>query len=332
MFSSKDVASVAILLLAFFMISKLSSFVARQVSELYKTDISRIGLLNDLSITSCSVIVREVLINLFICVFPLMFAVCIVSVVATGVQTRFNFSMEKLKPKFSKFNPIEGFKRILSLRSLVQLVKSLLKIVVITVVIVGSIRSVLAVTPDMLFTDMAESTRYLVSSMMNMVYKICLLFLAVAVLDFAYEKYDYEQRLKMTKQEVKDEYKQVEGDPQVKSKMRERARRLSMNRMIQAIPTADVIVRNPTHYAIAIKYDIDKDFAPTVVAKGKDKVAERIILEAEKYNILTTENRPLARTLYETVEINDYIPQELYQAVAEVMAWVYKVRKKEIVS
>jgi flagellar biosynthetic protein FlhB len=150
----------------------------------------------------------------------------------------------------------------------------------------------------------------------------------LAVLDFAYQKYDYEKKLMMTKQEIKDEYKQTEGDPFIKGRIREKQRRMSMNRMIQQIPFADVVVRNPTHFAVALKYDINKDAAPIVLAKGRDQVAKRIIDAAMKNNILITENRPLARSLYEQVELNDYIPAELYQTVAELMAWVYSNKDK----
>ena len=138
------------------------------------------------------------------------------------------------------------------------------------------------VAPDMLNTSLDSNLSFMLDRIMSIVYKICLIFVAVAVLDFAYQKYDYEQKLRMTKQEVKDEYKQTEGDPFIKGKIRERQRKMSLNRMIQQVPNADVIVRNPTHYAVALKYDIDKDQAPIVLAKGQDFMAKRILEVAEK--------------------------------------------------
>lgn len=329
-FLSKDASSIAILLISFVILSKMAGFVGIQAGNFMHTQFSRIASMNTLTLGTLAQIWRELLILMMICVLPLAGCVCIAAVTATGIQTRFNFSMEKLKPKFSKFNPLEGLKRIVSIRSGVQLIKSILKVVVVSVTIYSCLKTVLVVAPDMLASDIAESTDYMMGRMMNMVYKVTIMFLALAVLDFGYERYDYNSRMKMTKQEVKDEYKQTEGDPQIKGQRRERMRKMSMNRMIQAIPTADVIVRNPTHYAVAIRYDIEKDFAPTVVAKGKDKVAERLLAEADKFSILQKEDRPLARTLYETVEIGDFIPQDLYRQVAEVMAWVYKVKEKEI--
>ncbi len=329
-FLSKDASSIAILLVSFIILSKMAGFVAIQAGEFYETQIARIATHTTLTLATCAEVFRELILLLMICTLPLAGCVCLAAVAATGMQTRFNFSMEKLKPKFSKFNPLEGVKRIISIRSGVQLIKSILKVVVVAITIYSCLKGVLIIAPDMLAAGIQESTDYMVGRMMNMVYKVCIMFLALAVLDFGYEKFDYEKRMKMTKQEVKDEYKQTEGDPQIKGQRRERMRKMSMNRMIQAIPTADVIVRNPTHYAVAIRYDINKDFAPTVIAKGKDKVAERLLAEAEKYDILQREDRPLARTLYETVEIGEFIPQDLYRQVAEVMAWVYKVKEKEI--
>ena len=150
----------------------------------------------------------------------------------------------------------------------------------------------------------------------------------IALIDVPAQWYQRNRRLMMTKQEIKDEYKQTEGDPFIKGKIKEKQRKLSMNRMIQQVPQADVIVRNPTHFAVALKYDPAVDPAPRVLAKGQDLVAKRILQVAEEHHLLITENKPLARALYESVEVNDYVPAELYQMVAEVMAWVYGIKKK----
>ena len=195
-------------------------------------------------------------------------------------------------------------------------------------IIYTSTQDLLSITPDMMNASLDSNIAFMMDRVMAIVYKICVIFVAVAILDFSYQKYDYEQKLKMTKQEIKDEWKQTEGDPQIKGKIRERQRRISMNRMIQQVPQADVIVRNPTHFAVALRYDIKKDQAPIVVAKGQDFMAKRIIDVGMKNKILITENKPLARSLYETVEVNSYIPAELYQAVAELMAWVYSNKEK----
>ncbi len=327
-FQSKDATSVATVLIGFILLSKLCGFDGKRIADFYKLQIGRIATMDYVSVTDFGVILKELIVDLLICVCPLMFAVALVAIVANGAQTKFNFAMERLKPKLSKFNPIEGFKRIVSIRSAVQLVKSIIKVVVVGVVIYSAVKDVLLVAPDMLNTDKSESIAYMLSAMMRMVYKICIMFLAVAILDYIYERFDYERRMRMTKQEVKEEYKQTEGDPQVKGKQREIARKMSMNRMIQQIPTADVIVRNPTHFAVALKYDEDTMTAPIVVAKGADRVAERIIKEAEKYNIPMYENRPLAHTLYfeKGLDPGMPIPPELYKPVVDVFVWLMQYK------
>ncbi|HYE69869.1 MAG TPA: flagellar biosynthesis protein FlhB [Anaerovoracaceae bacterium] len=327
-FQSKDVISVAVLIVGFILISKLGGFIMIQIKELYISDLEKMSGLYELSIPTCMQIMREAMIVFFASTIPILVALAITGIVMTGAQTGFLVSGELLKFKYNRISFIEGMKRMMSVRSLVQLVKSLIKVAVILWVVYTSVQDLMIVTPDMLNTSLDGNISFMLDRIMSIVYKICLIFVAVAVLDFAYQKYDYELKLRMTKQEVKDEYKQTEGDPFIKGKIREKQRKMSMNRMIQQVPNADVIVRNPTHFAIALKYDINNDQAPIVLAKGQDFMAKRIIDVAMKNKILITENKPLARSLYEMVEVNDYIPGELYQAVAELMAWVYSNKEK----
>jgi flagellar biosynthetic protein FlhB len=327
-FQSRDVISVGVLIIGFVMISKLGGFIILQIKEYYLSDLDKISGLYDLSIATCLQILREAVMVFFVTTIPLILVLAVTGVVMTGVQTGFLVSGEAIRFKYSRISFIEGMKRLMSLKSIVQLVKSLIKVAVIMWVIYTSVKDLMVVTPDMLNTSFDNNLAFMMDRIMSIVYKICLIFVAVAILDFAYQKFDYEQKLKMTKQEVKDEYKQTEGDPFIKGKIREKQRKMSLNRMIQQVPHADVIVRNPTHFAVALKYDINKDQAPIVLAKGQDYMAKRIIDVAEKHKVLIMENRPLARSLYETVEVNSYIPAELYQAVAEVMAWVYSTREK----
>ena len=327
-FQSRDVVSVVILIVGFVLINKLGGFIIIQVKELYLKELQKIDGLYDLTIASCLQILRESTMVFFISTLPILIVLAVAGIVMTGAQTGFLVSSESLRFKYSRISMLEGLKRMMSIRSVVQLVKSLLKVVVIMWIIYANIKDLLAVTPDMLYTSLDNNISFMMARIMSIVYKICLIFVAVAVLDFAYQKYDYEQKLKMTKQEIKDEYKQTEGDPFIKGKIREKQRKMSMNRMIQQVPHADVIVRNPTHFAVALKYDINKDQAPMVLAKGQDYMAKRIINVAMKNKVLITENKPLARSLYEMVEVNSYIPAELYQAVAELMAWVYSNKEK----
>ena len=328
-FQSKDVISIAVVIIGFLLISNLGGFVAGQVERVYRNQMIRMEGLHEITIATGMQILREMVLTFFVAAVPIMVALALTGILMTGVQTRFLVSGDLLKFKFSRISIIQGMKRLMSLRSLVQLVKSVLKVVVIIWMIYASVQELLVITPDILNTGIDGNIAFMLEKTMSMVYKICLFFIVVAVLDFSYQKYDYEKKLRMTKQEVKDEYKQTEGDPFIKGKIREKQRKMSMNRMIQQVPLADVVVRNPTHFAVALKYDTEKDFAPMVVAKGQDHVARRIVEAAEKNKILITENKPLAKGLYQSVEINDYIPAEFYQAVAEILAWVYGNREKD---
>lgn len=328
-FQSKDVISIVVLIVGFVLVSKLGGFIITQIEQLYIKQMVRMGGLYEISIASAMQIFRDMVQTFFIATVPIMVALALTGVLMTGVQTRFLVSGELLKFKFSRISPMQGLKRMFSLRSLVQLAKSVIKVLVIMWIIYTSVKDLLLITPDILSTSMDRNIEFMLDRTMSMVYKICLFFVTVAVLDFAYQKYDYEKKLRMTKQEVKDEYKQTEGDPLIKGRIREKQRKMSLNRMIQQVPNADVVVRNPTHYAVALKYDIEKDFAPVVLAKGQDHTAKRIIEVAEKNSVPVMENKPLAQGLYRSVEINDYIPAEFYQAVAEILAWVYNSKEKD---
>ena len=327
-FQSKEVTSIVTLIIGFIFISKLGHFIMIQVKENYISQLSKMGTMYELTITGSLQLFREAAIAFFISTLPILIALAIAGILMSGVQTGFIISAESIKFKFHKINMLEGLKRIMSLRSIVELVKSILKVSIIMWIIYTSTQDLLSITPDMLHATLEDNITFMMERVMAIVYKICIIFVAIAVLDVAYQKYDYEHKLMMTKQEIKDEWKQTEGDPQIKGKIRERQRRISMNRMIQQVPQADVIVRNPTHFAVALRYDINKDQAPIVVAQGQDYMAKRIIDAGMKHNILITENKPLARSLFESVEVNSYIPAQLYQAVAELMAWVYSNKEK----
>lgn len=179
---------------------------------------------------------------------------------------------------------------------------------------------------DMTFMGVLSKTGDII---MDIVLKVGLIFVAIAVADYVYQWWQYEKNLRMSKQEIKDEYKQTEGDPQIKAHIKSMQQQRARQRMMQAVPEADVVIRNPTHYAVAIKYNPEKNRAPMVVAKGMDSLALRIIEVAEESGVYITENRPLARALYESVELDAEIPDKFYKPIAEVLAFVYSLKKKE---
>lgn len=261
---------------------------------------------------------------------PMLLIGAAVNLLGSGVQTRFVVSFKGIRPKFSKLNPITGIKRLISLRSLVELAKGLVKVAIIGYVLVDDIAGMMEKLPDLLDIGVTTGVLYLATAIYDMALKIAVLYIFLAALDFLYQRYEHEKKLKMSKQEVKEEYKNIEGDPQIKSKIRQKQQEMAQKRMMAAVPEADVVIRNPTHYAVALKYDPGKNGAPLVVAKGQDRVALRIIAIAEENKVAITENRPLAQALYKAAELDRQIPVEFYRAVAEVLAAIYELKNKQV--
>ena len=261
-------------------------------------------------------------------ILPICLIIMTFGIIGNLIQTGFFFSGESLKPKFSKLNPINGFKNMFSLKSLVNLVKSIVVISVMVAIgysfmnknFAGIIKSGDIYTPYLFDT--------IVDLIKNILGTIAMVVVVIAILDYAYQKYSHNKELKMTKQEVKEEYKQMEGDPHIKGKIKQKQRQMATQRMMQAVPSATVIVTNPTHISIAIRYEQGVDKTPVVVAKGADQVAFKIREIAKSHDVPIIENVPLARLIYREVEIDQEIPEEMYKAVAEVLVAVYKIKNK----
>ena len=256
---------------------------------------------------------------------PLMLAVVFLAIAATFGQTGMLVAFALIKPKIEHVNPIEGVKRLFSLRSLVEVAKNLLKIILLLWIVYGCLRDMMDISPRYMYADLGMSSARLMGEIFSMLLRVSLTFLVLAALDFLYQWWDYERQMRMTKQEVKDEYKQLEGDPKVKGRIRELQRRMSQSRMMQKVPQADVIIRNPTHVAVALRYRYREDEAPIVLAMGQDALAARILAVAEQYDITVVENPPLARALYAEAALNQPIPSDLFEAVAEVMVYLYRL-------
>ena len=260
---------------------------------------------------------------------PVVGTAILCAVAATFAQTQFLVSGESIKPKFSRLSPLQGIKRLFSLKSIIETLKNLIKIVILMVIIFLSIRDMFLESSRYLYTDLTVAVAHLVEMAGGMVLRICIAFVAVAAMDFFYQWWDYERQMKMSKQEVKEEYKQMEGDPQVKGKIKEIQRRRAQQRMMQQVPGADVVIRNPTHFAVALRYKPDQDDAPIVLAKGQDHIAQRIVQIAEEHKIAVVENVPLARALYAQAELDQFIPPELYDPVAKVLVYIFKLNEKK---
>ncbi len=256
---------------------------------------------------------------------PMLLTTMALSIGATLFQTRLMVSGELLRPKFSRISPLQGFKRLFSLRSVVEAVKGLLKISILLYLIYSSLFALIGVTANYLDTELTQICGHMFSQIYAMMQKVAIAFLALAAIDYLYQWWDYERQLKMSKQEIKEEYKQMEGDPQVKSRIKEVQRKMSQARMMRQVPDADVVVRNPSHFAVALRYKAGEDQAPVVLAKGQDELALRIVKTAEENNVAVVENVPLARALYAQAELDREIPPELYAAVAELLVYLYRL-------
>ena len=258
---------------------------------------------------------------------PIMLGIMIFGLAINFYQVGFMITTEPIGFKLDKLNPINGFGRIFSKRSLIELFKSIFKIIVIGFFLYLFLKDEIPYMPYFIYYDLAHSLTEVADKVFAMAFQVIAVIFVLAVADYAYQQWQMTQDLMMTKQEVKDEYKQMEGDPKIKGKIKQKQREMAMQRMMQEVPKADVIVTNPTHLAVALMYQAGM-VAPQVIAKGQDLVAERIKNIARENRITIVENKPLARALYETVEIGGSVPQELYKAVAELLAYVYRLKKK----
>lgn len=326
---SKDVTSV-ISLLVIFSVMKLifpyiygatERFIAFIMGEMVTMDHYSEGIVTDVT--------GEVVKLLVVAIVPLLLISASIAIISTGAQTRFMFSSEALKPTLNKFNPLNGLKKMFSIRSSVELIKNLIKITIILVILYKFIYARIAEMAKMLFVDPLQSSIYLLDAVVKMVYMVSIIFIFVAGLDYLYQRWEYERKIRMSKQEIKEEFKQMEGDPQIKGKIKQKQREMAASRMMQAVPTADVVIRNPTHFAVALKYDMENDRAPVVVAKGQDELALRIVAIAESAGVYVIEDKPLARAIYATAEIKMEIPYAYYTAIAEIFALVYSIRNND---
>jgi flagellar biosynthetic protein FlhB len=267
--------------------------------------------------------------NLFFIIGPILIIIMVAGVLANVVQTGgLHFSLHPLKPKWSKLNPLKGFGRIFSKTSLVELFKSLFKISIVSVIAYQTINSHWDEIPLLMGYGVGQVLVFMGEVMVEIMIKVLLVMIFLAALDFSFQKYTYLENLRMTKQEVKDERKDLEGNPQIKQRIRSVQMEMMRRRMMAAVPEADVVVTNPTHFSIAIKYDTKIDAAPVVVAKGQNEIALRIREIAKESNVPLVEDKPLARTLYKTVDVGQLIPASLYKAVAEILAYVFKLKGK----
>ncbi|MDE6516344.1 MAG: flagellar biosynthesis protein FlhB, partial [Acetatifactor sp.] len=271
---------------------------------------------------------NQLMVNVLLIILPILLIGYVVSFLCDLVQVKWKVSSKPLKPKLSKLNPLKGIKKIFSVNALVELVKAILKIALILYITYSFMKDKVVLIFSLYDMPLMQALSLVAETVTDLGIRIASVYAVIAMADYIYQKFKFQQDMKMTKQEVKDEYKNAEGDPQIKGKIRQKMREASMRRMMQALPQADVVITNPTHFAVAIQYDPEVADAPLVLAKGSDHLAARIKEIARENHIEIVENKPLARMLYANVEVGQMVPPELYQAVAEVLAFVYQLQGK----
>lgn len=283
---------------------------------------------DEFTVNAAGSILSDSIFTIILTCLPLFTIAMIISFAVVLYQVKWNISLKVLRPKFSKINPLNGFKRIFSKDKIVEMLIDIIKIVVISFIAYSTLKNEWK-TMLLLYDMKLEQAVLLIGNLViDLGLRISIIFVIIGFADLLYQKFRFRKDMKMTKQEVKDEYKNSEGDPQIKSKIRAKMREVSQRRMMQALPKADVVITNPTHLAAAIKYDKNEAEAPILLAKGADFLAQKIKEVAKEHNIEIVENKPLARMLYYNVEVGAEIPPELYQMTAEVLAYVYGLKNK----
>ncbi len=322
---STEVNSVLVLFTGTLMLFLLGSFLYHRVNRLFYRAFSRVG---DPTISQQEVIsiFMSSAGEFFKMILPVAGVIMVVGIFANIIQIGFLITGKPLVPKLEKINPLSGFKRLFAIRSLVEAVKNILKILIVGVIAYITMKSAYGDLIGLYDTSVRAIWETILMTGLHILFKVALVLLIIALIDYFYQRHEHEKKIKMSKQEIKEERKQMEGDPQVKSRIKSLQREMAKRRMMEEVPQATVVVTNPTHLAIAIKYNSEEMSAPLVVAKGKSHMAERIKQTAEDNEIPVVQDKPLARTMYDKVEPGDDIPVEFYNAVAEILAYVYKLK------
>lgn len=321
---SREIPSVAVLLSALtvflfvgaWMFDHLGNVTQMVLTNLYQ---------ENFCIETAHMFLWEIFQRLFMILAPLLSVVIIAGILSNISQTGFLLTGETLTPKFNKLNPISGIKRLFSMRAMVEVVKALVKVGIIGTMAYVMLRKDMDEIPALVSVSVPDILTFMGHAALKLGYYTCIVLILLAAIDVFFQRWQHERDLRMTKQEVKDEHKQKEGDPQVRSRIRAVQREMAMRRMMDAVPDATVVITNPTHLAVALKFERDMP-APQVVAKGAGLVAQRIKAVAGENDVPVIEQKPLARALFKSVEIDQYIPADLYHAVAEILAYVYRLK------
>ena len=322
---SRELPSVAVLLSAMIALCLFGSYTYSHIQGIMRESFS-LPTMNDLSIPEFLIFAQNVITDFILALCPLLAAIFITAILSNIMQVGFVLSGESIMPKLSKIDPIKGFGRLFSKQGFMELFKSLIKLVIVSGIAYLTVKDEMKTVATLGEMELRSIFAYIFIIFFKIFIRCGMAMIFLALMDYAFQKWEFEKRNKMTKQEVKDEFKRTEGDPLIKSRIKSIQMEMARKRMMQAVPEADVVITNPTHLAAALRYDSSSMNAPKLVAKGAGKIAKKIKDLAEEHDIPIVENRELARNLNSHVEIGQEIPPILFQAVAEVLAYVYKIK------
>ncbi len=324
---SMEIPSAAVLLASLLTLYVLNDYLLKRFYLTLEYYLGNLHSLN-ISMDNISVMAREGIIQVFMLTGPLMAVIVIVALAANYAQIGVIFSTEKIQPKLSKISPLEGIKKMFSIQSLAQTLKSIAKLFLIGFVAYREVFNVLPTFPTLMDKEVFQILVFMANTAFWIFLKSAIIIALLAVLDYLFQRWQFTKKMKMTKQEIKEEAKQTEGDPMVKGRIRSIQMEMARKRMMAEVPGADVVITNPTRLAVAIKYNPAAMTAPTVIAKGAGIIAKRIKEIAKENAIPIVEDKPLAQLLFKTVELNQAIPENLFQAVAEILAYVYGLKSR----
>lgn len=324
---SREVPSAAVLGIALLVFTIGGGWFWEHLADMFLAPFRLIGQL-EVSTDTLRTITGSVAGKVSIFLLPLLIGVVVAGVAANVAQVGVLVAREALLPKIEKLNPVNGFKNMFSLRSLVEAIKSILKIAIVGAVVWSVVDDELENILNLTRMPAAAIFSFLMSLIARITFRAVLALIAVAILDYAFQRYDWEKKNRMSKNELKDEFRQMEGDPKIKARIRAVQREIAMRRMMQEVPKADVVITNPTELALALRYEEGGDLAPRVVAKGKGVIARKIRELAIAHGVPVLERRELAQELYKVVKLNQTIPAHLYQAMAEILAYVYGLKER----
>lgn len=323
--------NTAVMLFALFLVLKIYiGSIGNQFIDVYEKIYGSITLVveDDMSMNIIMSLLGYSIKTIILIALPIFLVGVVVGFLVDKVQIKWKVTTKPLKPKLSKLDPIKGFKKMFSKEKLVQLLFSLLKIILIGVLVYDTLKDQWGLILSLYDFALFQAIGVIGSMVISLGMQISSVFLVIGFADLFYQRMKFKKDMKMSKKEVKDEWKNAEGDPHIKGKIKSKMLEASRRRMMNAIPNADVVITNPTHFAVALQYDRESGSAPVVVAKGADFMAQKIKDIAKENKVEIVENKPLARMLYFNVEIDQEIPQELYQMVAEILAYVYRIKNK----